>query len=249
MEHTELGEPFLSPPSDELLGQIVFEPHKVRDKGWIVSFNYLLLSIVSDAHEKVDENENFRRNVRLALNDSSIFLEPSEANVQAFVLLAMHGEEYAAPNISWMLLGHACRQAEALGLHVPAPHFSVAHQQQRLCLFWILFMMDKACALAFGRPAFLPTAVYHQIPLPDDEWLLKFHPHDRAALGNTQAHPPISTFGCHFLRRSFDLAKLMGVILDVLANGAPPEIKCEIRMKLDAWHADTAQVCRTTPCE
>ncbi|PWY94637.1 hypothetical protein BO94DRAFT_531578 [Aspergillus sclerotioniger CBS 115572] len=246
LEQIELGEPFLSTPPDEHLGQVVFEPHKVRDMGWIISFNYMLLSIVSDVHEKADEKENFRRNVQLALNDSSIFLEPREANIKAFVLLAMHGEEYAAPNISWMLLGHACRQAEALGLHVLALHFAVAHQQHRLCLFWLLFMMDKACALAFGRPAFLPTAVYDQVPLPDNDSLLKFHPHDRAAFGNTQVNPPISTFGCHFLRKSFELSKLMGVILDVLVTGASSETKCEIRMKLDAWHTDTAQILTQT---
>ncbi|PYI11756.1 hypothetical protein BO78DRAFT_413565 [Aspergillus sclerotiicarbonarius CBS 121057] len=245
LEHLELGEPFLSAPPDHLLGQIVFEPHKVREKGWIVSFNYILLSIVSE-FDNADEKERFRRNVQLALNDSSIFLEPREASVQAFVLLAMHGEEYAAPNISWMLLGHACRQAEALGLHVPAPHLSEMHQKQRLCLFWLLFMRDKSCALAFGRPAFLPTSLYHQVPLPDDESLLKFHPHNRTALGNTQVHPQVSTFGCHLLRKSFELGKLMGVILDFIATGGSSETKCELRKKLDAWHAATTQILTQT---
>ncbi|OQD98335.1 hypothetical protein PENSOL_c009G03385 [Penicillium solitum] len=92
-----------------------------------------MLSIASNENGENGETKIFRRNVQLALNDSSIFLKPSYANVQALCFLAMHGEDYAAPNLSWMLLGHACRQAEALGLHSPA-HQDLDSRQQRLCL-------------------------------------------------------------------------------------------------------------------
>jgi hypothetical protein len=107
-------------PSDEFVRQVVFEPHKVRETAWIAYFNYMMLSIASDENGEGEETNKFRRNVQLALNDSRIFLEPRHANVQTLCFLAMNDEDYAAPNLSWMLLGHACRQAEALVLHSPA---------------------------------------------------------------------------------------------------------------------------------
>lgn len=101
-------------------------------------------------------------------------------NVQALALLSIHGEDFAAPNVSSMLLAHACRQAEALGLHVRGAEGNFDDSQHRLCLFWMLFTLDKSCALAFGRPTFLPLALYRHVPLPDEQFTLNFRPHDTA---------------------------------------------------------------------
>ena len=241
MEQAELSEVFFRVPSDDVLRRVIFEPQKVRERAWVVFVNYTLLSALSTDTYKSDEAEKLRRNIQLALNDSSIFLEPSQANVQALTLLAMHGEDYTAPNLSWMLLGHACRQAEALGLHTPA-HQDVESRQQRLCLFWLLFMIDKSCSLAFGRPAFLPTALYCNVPPPDDHFLLKFHPHDCTALGNSQAPSQTSTFGAVFFSRSVEIAKLTGRILDVLATSESFLAKTNLRSELEAFYEDTYQV-------
>ncbi|PYI00082.1 hypothetical protein BO71DRAFT_312305 [Aspergillus ellipticus CBS 707.79] len=245
LEFAELGQPFFRLPPEDMIKKIIFEPHKFQEKAWIVYVNYLLLSNTSGKDDEDDEKEKFRWNVQLALNNSSIFLEPREANVQMLILLAMHGEDYAAPNLSWMLLGHACRQAEALGFHVPAPQFSEAHQEQRLCLFWLLFMIDKSCALAFGRPAFLPTMIYRDVPLPADHSLLKFHPHE-GVLKQSDAHSRVSHFGAQFLKTSFELAKLMGAVLDALAKGTSSPTKEDIRSQLDTWYLDTERVLTET---
>lgn len=247
LEQAELGEPFFRIPPEDIVRQVVFEPQRVRERAWVVYFNYMLLSAVSAKHYGGDEADKLRRNTQLALNDSSIFLEPREANIQALTLLAMHGEDYAAPNLSWMLLGHACRQAEALGLHAPA-HQDLEARQQKLCLFWLLFMVDKSCSLAFGRPAFLPTSLYCNVPLPEDRFLLRFHPHDKAALGNRQALLPATTFGAVFFSRSIELSKLTGSILDVLATGGSSLAKRDIRSKLDAWYKNANQVRRYYVC-
>lgn len=196
----------------------------------------MLLSDISASDGDSKETPKLRHNVQLALNDSRIFLEPREVNVQALTLLAMHGEDYATPNLSWMLLGHSCRQAEALGLHASSHHSSELGQK-RLCLFWLLFLMDKSCSLAFGRQAFLPMAVYQNVPLPNDDVLLRFHLHD----GQRNA-PEVSQFGAQFLKRSMELSKLVGLLLDLLMMGDTSLARRDIRSKLDNWYQDTNQV-------
>ncbi|KAJ5383252.1 Transcription factor, partial [Penicillium concentricum] len=240
LEYGELGEPFFSFPPDDVIIQVVFEPHKVHERGWIAYFNYMMLSIVSNENGENGETKNFRRNVQLALNDSSIFLEPRYANVQALCFLAMHGEDYAAPNLSWMLLGHACRQAEALDLHSPA-HQDVDSRQQRLCLFWMLFLIDKSCSLSFGRPAFLPTALYRDVPLPEQSFLLKFVPHERAGFGDGQGSACGSRFGAAIITRSIYWAKLGGSVADLLAMDGSVHRRQEIRSSLENWYLETDQ--------
>jgi hypothetical protein len=242
LETSELGEPFFHIPPDDVIRLVVFEPQKVRDKSWIIYFNYLLLSIVSAENDESDEKGKLRHNVQLALNDSSIFLVPSMENIQALTILATHGEDYASPNLSWMLLGHACRQAEALGLHFPSSQLSESDQQHRLCIFWLLSVMDKSCSLAFGRPAFLPIASYQNVPVPDYKSLAKFQPHNRAIFAKRQTCPRASNFGPRFLSRSFELTRLMGCIQSLLATGESPLTKEEIRSKLHSWHLETDHV-------
>ncbi|KAB8277275.1 fungal-specific transcription factor domain-containing protein [Aspergillus minisclerotigenes] len=239
-ELAEVAEPFFSAPTDEVVRHVVFEPHKVRESGWVVYFNFLILSDISPRDDNGKEAERLRCNLQLALNDSCIFLEPREVNVQALTLLSMHGEDYATPNLSWMILGHACRQAEALGLHA-SNHPSAEVRQKRLCLFWLLFVMDKSCSLAFGRPAFLPTAVYQNIPLPDDDVLLRFHPRD----GEENAQN-VSRFGAQLFKRSVDLSKLTGLILDALPTGDSLLARRDIRFKLDHWYQGTVQALTET---
>jgi hypothetical protein len=220
---------------------VVFEPHKVRETAWIAYFNYMMLSIASDENGESEETNKFRRNVQIALNDSRIFLEPRHANVQALCFLAMHGEDYAAPNLSWMLLGHACRQAEALGLHSPGQR-DVESGQKQLCLFWLLFMIDKSCSLAFGRPAFLPTNFYKNVPLPQRSFLLRFNPHERATFANYQDLAHGSEFGAEVVTQSIQWAKLGGSLVEILATGESSNAKKDIRAKLETWFLDTNQV-------
>lgn len=200
MEQAELGEPFFSFPSEEILRQVVFEPHKVREKAWIVTFNYILLATISTDND--EHEDKLRQNAQLALNDSRLFLEPSLANVQALSLLAVHGEDFAAPNISWML-----------------------------------FTLDKSCALAFGRPAFLPLALYRHIPLPYHEFMQKFSHHDMKDVRNERQierqSSQCSKFGASMLKYTIELAKLTSDVLEVLGTGNSKSTKDELRSKLE----------------
>ncbi|KAE8152311.1 hypothetical protein BDV25DRAFT_128093 [Aspergillus avenaceus] len=241
LEHSELGEAFFCMPSDEILRQVVFDPENVPRKAWVVYFNHTMLALLSNEESyKHEEAESFRQNVRLALNDSSIFLEPHEANVQALTFLAMHGEDYATPRPSWIMMGHACRQAEVLNLHRPAYH-DPGSQQRNLSLFWLLFMFDKSSSLAFGCSPLLPTAYYGNVPFPDFDYLLKFQPHNSSVFGS-HANTHTSTFGAHLLTQSFKMSKLTGRILDKRVSGGIFDDTEAIKIELDTWYQQTNQI-------
>ncbi|KAK2063312.1 hypothetical protein LY76DRAFT_563433 [Colletotrichum caudatum] len=240
LEHAPTGELLFATPPDDLMRQIVFHPEQVAQKAWVVYFNYIMLAQASTEEEnQANRADKFRRNVRRALNDSSIFLEPREINVQALALLAMHGEDYTSPNLSWMVVGHACRQAEALGLHAP-PHADPESRQRGLAVFWMLFIVDKSCALAFGRSPFLPAHSYQDVPLPDFGYLLKFQPHTTDGLfGDSPKPSRRSHFGAHFFLAGVRLAKIMGSIIEFLSPGPSAFSRREIKMQLETWYAAT----------
>lgn len=239
-----MGVPFFSSPSEEVIRQVVFEPHLVREKAWIVYLNYMLLSARQDRHSQWNPSD-LRHNVQQALNNSSIYLTPSHANIQTLAFLAMHGEEYASPQTSWLLLGHACRQAEALQLHQPASSDKAVNQQS-LCLFWMLFMIDKSCALAFGRPAFLLSSLYSSVPLPTPEVLATFRPQPVSDMKDEQALYCLSRFGHLFLARGLELAKLTGHISEALISGKSTTPEAMLS-DLQRWYSDTFQVRSRAP--
>ncbi|EXM07504.1 hypothetical protein FOIG_02510 [Fusarium odoratissimum NRRL 54006] len=138
LENASLGDAFFITPSEDLLIQTIFRPETVSRKAWVVYINYMILTMLVDNENA--KAQKYRNNMKLALNDSRIFLEPHEVNLQALVMLAIHGEDYASPNSSWMLIGHACRQAEALGFPIASTADYVT-TQRRLSLFWLLFAM------------------------------------------------------------------------------------------------------------
>ncbi|KAK1763066.1 fungal-specific transcription factor domain-protein [Phialemonium atrogriseum] len=244
LQNVEPGEAIFFVPPDDVLVQVVFHPDKVSQMAWVVFFNYTMLASVSTDPTQVDNMRLFRRNTHLALNNSKIFLQPSEVNIQALMLLAVHGEDFASPNLSWMLAGHACRQAQALGLHlVTSSDYDL--QQRWLCLFWTLFAIDKSCSLAFGRPSFLPTTLYRHVPHPDWRHLLKFQPHDTHFF-NGKHKSDSTTFGAHVFSQNIELAKLTGMVLDSLAHSEPSSIKNSLRSELDAWYLQTNQLLSQT---
>lgn len=242
MEIAERGKPFFDIPSDDVLQKIVFDPQSVCEKAWVVFFNYILLSDISEGQD--DKEDSFRRNAHLALNDCRIFIEPRLSNIQALVLLSFHGEDFAAPNISWMLLSHACRQAEALGLHVNTSPKSSTGYEHKLSLFWLLYTIDKSCALAFGRPMFLPTSLYRNVPLPTERSISEFQPHNGQ---NERLEDQGFGYGSAFFKATFELSHLTGEILQILAVETSGEERNEVRSRLDAWFIGTNTV--SGPCQ
>ncbi|KAG8360423.1 hypothetical protein FVEN_g1997 [Fusarium venenatum] len=232
LESVGLGDAFFVPPSEEHLLQVLFNPGQVVRKSWIVYIDYMILAMLSE--DQSAETKGFRNNVKLALNDSRIFLEPHLVHLQTLILLAIHGEDYASPSLSWMLVGHACRQAEALGLHLSnSPDFET--HQKRLSLFWMLFAVDKSCSLAFGRPCFLPSNTYGTVVLPDFGHLTRFQPRSKSADGQEQSF----VFGAHMFIARVKLARLTGDILDLASNTDMISKRDQLETDLTEWQTQT----------
>ncbi len=225
---------FLSPP-EETLHKAVFQPSETPERAWVVLFSYSMLSLVCMDATQTEAARAFRWNTHLALNDSRIFLEPKEVNIQALILLAVHGEDFASPNLSWMLMGLACQQAQALSLHR-------ASSQQQLCLFWLLFALDKSCSLAFGRPHFLPSSTYGAVPLPEWSHLLNYNPH-RGQTRDRSGRVSGSTFGAHVFQQTIELARLTAEFCDSPAPRRTLEDIHALKGRLDAWNVFTNDVC------
>ncbi|KAH7172889.1 hypothetical protein DER46DRAFT_634412 [Fusarium sp. MPI-SDFR-AT-0072] len=241
MENASLGDAFFITPSEDLLIQTIFRPDSVSRKAWVVYINYMILTMLRDNENA--KAQKFRNNMKLGLNDSRIFLEPHEVNLQALIMLAIHGEDYASPNLSWMLVGHACRQAEALGLHITSTEDYVT-TQRRLSLFWLLFAVDKSCALAFGRPCFLRSVIYHHIPLPDLEYLTRFKPRGDSAHADERSEK--SLFGGHMFLARIKLAKMIWNILDSHRPGHILETQQSLREHLGEWYTRTNKILNDT---
>jgi len=228
-------------PSQAVLSQIVFQPAEVHERAWLVYFNYSMLALACMDPDQADAVSNFRWNAHLALNDSRIFLEPSEVNIQAIMLLAFHGEDFASPSISWMLTGHACQQTKALALHRPDTK-DPATYQQRLCLFWCIFIVDKSCALALGRPDFLPGVAHEDVPMPEFDYLLNFNPHGGKPSDDQLGRSTKSTFGAHVFMRNCELARLTALICDFPNLGKSVNEVEDIKGRLHAWDSFTSRV-------
>lgn len=235
-----LGRMFFEEPSDNCLRQVIFDPATVQQKAWTVFIYYMLLSMVCTEPGKAEEAKRLRSNVYLALNNAEIFIQPSIINVQTLALLAIHGEDFASPSQSWLLVGHACRQAEALALHRSA-HLDSDEGQRRLALFWLLFIIDKGCSLAFGKMPSLPSSTYRNVPLPDYQYLAHNSPHISEAL-NGSNNPQSSHFGAMFYTRGIELTKLVGFVLEANVTADAQSQKSQLREQLNEWHKSTTAV-------
>ncbi|KAF1990516.1 hypothetical protein K402DRAFT_401334 [Aulographum hederae CBS 113979] len=109
-------------PSAEIEEKIAFEPTSVP-RGWVLLF--YVLSATSSAM-KTPEYATMRTslcwNTWMALDNGSLFLEPSEVNIQALFALAIHGDSFATPSMSWNLISHGVSLAFGRPAMLPAPY-------------------------------------------------------------------------------------------------------------------------------
>ncbi len=141
-----------------------------------------------------------------------------------------------------MLTSHACRQAQALSIHVQPSNASPESWQRQLTLFWTLFVVEKWCALAFGRPCFLPSALYQHVPTPRLEHLTGFKPHLRdPSTGSWESTS--SDFGAHVFLQYIELARLTGTILDSLGTDGSLSERAVVKTSLDSWYQKATEVC------
>ena len=230
--------------------KLAFEPSQIDERGWLLLFNSIASTAVS-LTSPLDERlaRGLQWNIWTLLEDSTLFLEPSEVNIQALIMVAVHSQEISTPSFCWTLISHACRMSQTLALHLPVPSTprDIITNSNRSFLFWTLFLIDKSLSLAFGRPSLLPSCLYKDIPPPNIERLAEFSPHIKATAvpGVTRNHPSGHGYGAVHATRSMALAKIQGDIQDAFyGNGrsmAAERISI-LKTELDNWFQVTREV-------
>ncbi|KAH8434637.1 fungal specific transcription factor domain-containing protein [Aspergillus melleus] len=97
--------------------------------------------------------------------------------VSCLLLMGIYLQSANIPQRCWMVVGHAIRMAQSLGLHLPdynAPGRSLRGREVVRRIWHGCILMDRVLAMTFGRPAMIPKWLSAVVPLPsmiDDEFL------------------------------------------------------------------------------
>ena len=196
----------------------------------------IILSMVSSTDPDDESTKaKLRCNLWLALNDARLFLEPSEPNIQALVLLACHVEEFTTPSLCWMLTANACRMLQALG--ISHRRTDPRTRERRILIFWHLNLLDKGLALIFGRSPTFHRGMARDIALPTLEQLLTFQPHV------TSPGVP-SLFGAHYIHQMMLLSRVMADIWNYLYEESLPNDRSmqSVTEDLESWYRQALAV-------
>jgi hypothetical protein len=233
-----------SPPPEVLDSLRACQPHQVRDRAWLVMYYGVIMSMLSSSDADpagLSIKNKLRCNLWLALSDVRLFLEPSEANIQALTLLACQVEEFTTPSVCWMIATNACRMLQALGVN--QRRLDSQTRERRIMMFWHLNLLDKGLAIIFGRPPTFHRAMVREIPLPTLGHLLSQSPHGTAAGGP-------GLFGAHYFHQRLLLTRIMADIWNCLYEDASPDDRSvEVACKdLDAWYRQAREVSSNDCC-
>ena len=104
--------------------------------------------------------------------------------LQALLLMGQYLQSTEWPRRCWVVVGHAIRTAQALGLHIPATTEQLSQQDRELmrrlwhgCIFF-----DRMVSMTLGRPVVVSQADARAVPLPaeiDDDQLSPIAGSDR----------------------------------------------------------------------
>lgn len=228
---------FFGPPDHVIDHLRQARPHRIKERAWLVTFYSIILSSFTSSEPDNSSIKNkLISNLWLALNDARLLLEPTEAGIQALVLLAVHVEEFTSPALSWTLVTSACRMLQAIGVTQRRlqPHV----RERRIMLFWYLNVLDKGLAVVFTRPPTFHRAMSQEIPIPRTEQLLAFRPHLRA--GSTTP----GLFGTHYLSQMMLLTSITGDVWTCLYEDLMVDAQ-EVMVllgRLDAWFESAMKV-------
>lgn len=146
-----------------------------KDRAWLVCFNNVLLFGVfnrttSRVPVEPGVGKNFFLNGWAAIDDLEVFLAPRLRNIQALMTGAVIAIEISRPGLCWSLVAQAARLSQAIGLHRNSnnTHLSKSEIQERRCIFWNVYILDKCLSLTFGRSTCLPDFDC-DVELPEDD--------------------------------------------------------------------------------
>lgn len=192
-------------------------------------------SIVLGTVTSASLKEKLQHNLCLALSDVRVLLEPSEANMQALVLVLTTMSEFTGPSLCWMLASNACRMLQALGVN--QPYLDRQTRERRRVSFWHLNLLDKALALIFGRTPTFHRAETRNVGLPTLQQIQPFRSHRTAT-----AAPGF--FGAHYMYQKILLSHLMDDIWQCVHGDAKPNVhSIELANQgLASWYEQTRKV-------
>lgn len=226
------------PTPPEILYNVLRFPEKVSEKAHIAFvYGILLTEACLDSAADPKTITKFRWNLRLALDDARLLLEPCDLHIQTLTLLSFHVQELSTPSMSWMMLSTACRMLQIVGLN--GRKLDPETHNRRIRFFWTVNAIDKSLALVFGRAPTMMGAMYANVPLIPMQQLLEYQPH--ISDEDQRNHPEFnSMFGAHFMRTLHLSAKIHSEVWTYLyGKGANFD---EVRKGLDEFYTDAEKV-------
>lgn len=239
------GVPLFTPAPPDILRNVFLHPDQVLEKAYMVSaFGIVLTAVASNGAFDKRVVTKLRWNLRLALDDANLLLEPTDLNIEALMLLALHIQELATPSLTWMFASTASQMLQFIGVS----HRSLDEKTQdhRLMMFWTLNTMDKILALIFGKPPSLHRSMSTRVPSIPIQKMLSFQPTGPVAVGLGNTAPFQSMFGAHsmdqFHRSSVLYSDIWSCIYEDSSNVT------RIQTRLDEWHEHCKSVSLPNPC-
>ncbi|KAJ9615225.1 hypothetical protein H2200_001299 [Cladophialophora chaetospira] len=232
------GFPLLGQPSEDKLYDLVFNPSLIEERGWVLMFNTILATASTQAPQLSEYIFQLQWNTWLAAEEASLYTEASILNIQALTVFATHAQDLVTPSLCWNLMGHSCRMAQTIKLHLTLRSTSTSNEieTRNVCLFWSLFIIDKILSLSFGCPPSLPTSLYRNVTLPSSQQLSGYRPHLSNADLSSGLPPHVELFGAFYFVQCTKLAIIMGDISDYfLLNEHHHGYHLELKKKLDQW--------------
>lgn len=106
-----------------------------------------------------------RDNLETALANLGLLMPPRKETVEALIMAASYATEISKPSLAWQLNAAACQVCLALGYHRKdfLPGETEDMRNRRAARFWLVYILDKALALRFGRSSNLQD---YDITLP-----------------------------------------------------------------------------------
>lgn len=226
-------EPFLSSAPPEVVRSLkASRPDEIKEKAWLIMYYCIIFKVTKAPHLK----NQLQRELWTSLGDINVLMKPSDANIQAILMVIGLGTDFLDPFLCWMLSTSACRMLQALGV----THRTIDAQteiKQRL-RFWQLNLVDKALAVIFGRSPIFPERMTVEIGLPTLEQIRPSTP-QRTSDGSK------GYFASHLLYQKFLLSKVMADIWQCLYGRIDiKEFEIESAIaNLESWYEQAHKVC------
>lgn len=151
-------------------------------------------------------------------------------NVQALALLQLYEHNVGERNMSWMLLGCACRMAMGLGMHREGTGstLDIVTRHTRKKVWWTLYTFEILLAIILGRPCSIDDAEIN-VSLPNEE-----------LLENKDNPPNYLEFYIALIRIlhriKWTIYPLPGLPNNVDSVDKTPGVARELLSDLDAWY-------------